>query len=217
MHPFGEFQSVPVEFEHPVVQCVRTFIDVQPPRDAHRRVQSLDSRPGPCSTPTTLVWPATRSEMWEVATPPSTPTRVLTPATHAARRGPAPDGDEHDEEAVVIVKNIPNKFRQRDVQIFVESVGFEPSQVVSVFVPMDFLSGMCKGYAFVRFSAHEVAGRAVAALSGHGFAHTNSTKVTEAAFAKVQASRPAVEDAGDAKKKKKRRGTRGARTLRTCP
>lgn len=86
----------------------------------------------------------------------------------------------------LMVRNIPSRFDQHSLLTFIAAHNFRPVTHFDFFyLPIDFKSSKCLGYAFLSFVSAETAAAFKAALSGLAMS-SNSSKRLEITFARVQ-------------------------------
>jgi RNA recognition motif-containing protein len=76
--------------------------------------------------------------------------------------GSSPAGEQR---TTIMLRNLPSSFHQEQLLTLLESAGFS-ERFDFVYLPVDFASGACLGYAFVNLSSSEDAQLAMVRLQG---------------------------------------------------
>lgn len=98
---------------------------------------------------------------------PITPPGIFHGASLLGRRPPVSEGHSHlaEQRTTIMLRNLPSSFRQDQLLRLLESSGFA-ERFDFVYLPVDFASGACLGFAFVNLISSEDALLVIGRLQG---------------------------------------------------
>ncbi|CAA7401551.1 unnamed protein product [Spirodela intermedia] len=137
----------------------------------------------------------------------SPPSSTASPSSSSAASSPHLEFDESHPQrgtrTTVMIKNIPNKYRRELLVKLLDDhcveenkklssssdtppVDAPPSEYDFVYLPIDFRSNCCLGYAFVNFTTPEAAWRFRRAMDKHRWGLFGTKKISHICYARIQ-------------------------------